>query len=245
MTRLLSAASVRRRVDPAQLPFRDTADLEPPDGIIGHIRAMDALHIGLSIRSPGYHVFAMGRPQTGIRSMVLTTVARAAARRPPAPDTVLLHNFEAPRNPIPVRLASGDGPRFAKALDEALERAAPDQPLAARGDAGAQRPEAEQRRTGDEDPAVAEHVAQAPPGGDEGCEHEDVGGNHPLGEQLRHPELVPDCRQRDPHQHFLEEDDRKRRAGCGDNPPLAVRVVDAEFPSGAPFGESPPAILPG
>jgi lon-related putative ATP-dependent protease len=125
----------RRRVPMSAVGDINSDQLPSPDGIIGHARAIGALTLGLSIRSPGYHTFAMGRPNVGIQSMVHTTVESVAARRNPAPDTVLLHNFKDLRQPFAVRLPTGTGPGFQRAMEDAIEKASRSVPAAFAHDA--------------------------------------------------------------------------------------------------------------
>ncbi len=135
MTAPVPHNQTRRRVSTTAFGNVNSDQLPSPDGIIGHPRAIEALTLGLSIRSQGYHTFAMGHPSVGIHSMVHTTVESVAATRPTAPDTVLLHNFKDPRQPFAVRLPSGTGPAFQQAMKDALEKASLSVPAAFAHDA--------------------------------------------------------------------------------------------------------------
>jgi hypothetical protein len=53
---------LRRRLDPATLPFQTTAEVEPIAGTVGQPRALEALEFGLEITSYGYNVYVAGRP---------------------------------------------------------------------------------------------------------------------------------------------------------------------------------------
>ncbi len=135
MTAPVPHNQTRRRVSTSAFGNVNSDELPAPDGIIGHARAIEALTLGLSIRSDGYHTFAMGRPSVGIQSMVHATVESVATTRPPAPDTVLLHNFNDPRQPFAVRLPNGTGPLFQQAMEDALEKASRSVPAAFAHDA--------------------------------------------------------------------------------------------------------------
>ena len=52
-------------VDPAQLGFEDTSELEPLTDIIGQERAVEALEFGLSMKSPGFNLYVSGPVGTG------------------------------------------------------------------------------------------------------------------------------------------------------------------------------------
>jgi AAA domain len=53
----LRPEELRRRVDPAALPFRTTAEVEQLTGTIGQPRALAAIDFGLGIGAPGYNLF--------------------------------------------------------------------------------------------------------------------------------------------------------------------------------------------
>jgi hypothetical protein len=58
----LEAAEVRRRLDPAALPFDTTAVVPPLHGTIGQDRALDAIAFGVTVGTPGYNLFVAGLP---------------------------------------------------------------------------------------------------------------------------------------------------------------------------------------
>ncbi len=64
----LAVAPADLRLDgrrPRRSTFTTTAELEAPRTLLGQRRAVEALELGLSMRSPGSHVFAAGYPGTG------------------------------------------------------------------------------------------------------------------------------------------------------------------------------------
>jgi hypothetical protein len=81
----LEAAEVRRRLDPAALPFDATAEVPPLRGTIGQDRALDAIDFGLEVATSGYNLFLAGAAGSGRESTILDCLERAAASRP-APD---------------------------------------------------------------------------------------------------------------------------------------------------------------
>ena len=58
--RELTPADLAPQLDPAQLGFQTTDELEPLDEVVGQDRALRALELGLSIRHRGYNIFASG-----------------------------------------------------------------------------------------------------------------------------------------------------------------------------------------
>ncbi len=114
---------LRRRLDPALLPFRTTAEVEPLRGTIGQPRALDALEFGAETQSAGYNLFVSGAPGSGRLSTVREHLERLAAARPAPHAWVYVHDFERPDSPRAIRLPAGLGRRFAADMDEFVEHA--------------------------------------------------------------------------------------------------------------------------
>ncbi|MCM8746864.1 AAA family ATPase [Thermomicrobium sp. CFH 73360] len=114
---------LRRRLDPAMLPFETTADVEPIAGTVGQPRALEALEFGLEVPTYGYNVYVAGRPGSGRESTVLRLVEQIAATRPTPPDWVYVHNFQDPERPVAISLPAGRGAQLARDMDEFLRAA--------------------------------------------------------------------------------------------------------------------------
>ena len=114
----LDAAQVRRRLDPARLPFDTTAEVSPLHGTIGQDRALDAIDFGVEVGTPGYNLFLAGAAGSGRESTILDLLERAAARRPAPDDLVYAHNFAEPGRPRALRLPAGRGRELRRDLDD-------------------------------------------------------------------------------------------------------------------------------
>jgi len=121
--RELAPDELRRRLDPALLPFETTAEVEPLVGTIGQPRALDAIESGIQMATAGFNLFLAGPAGSGRRTTVLDLIGRVAAERPAPPDWVYVHNFDAPDRPTALRLPAGRGGELARALDEFLDAA--------------------------------------------------------------------------------------------------------------------------
>src|SRR5581483_11803416 len=119
----LAPEQLRRRVDPAQLPFETTAELEPLVGTVGQPRAIDAIDFGLQVETPGYNLYVAGLPGSGRATTVRDYVDRLAAARPAPDDWVYVHNFADGDRPQAIRLPAGRGPALARDLDEFVQAA--------------------------------------------------------------------------------------------------------------------------
>jgi lon-related putative ATP-dependent protease len=130
----LEAAQVRRRLDPAALPFATTAEVSPLHGTIGQDRALDAIDFGLEVATPGYNLFVAGAAGSGRESTILDCLERAAAERPAPDDLVYAHNFAEPERPRALRLPAGRGCDLRRDLDELLADAREEIPRAFEGE---------------------------------------------------------------------------------------------------------------
>ncbi|HEY8491581.1 MAG TPA: ATP-binding protein [Dehalococcoidia bacterium] len=119
----LAPEQLRRRCDPAQLPFKTTEEVPPLDGTIGQERALDAIRFGLEIESTGYNIFATGPSGTGKRSTLRIYLEKHAAQQPTPGDWVYLFNFAEEERPLAVSLPTGRGKRLARDLSQFVESA--------------------------------------------------------------------------------------------------------------------------
>ncbi|HXD99850.1 MAG TPA: ATP-binding protein [Candidatus Acidoferrum sp.] len=109
MSRRLKAEELRATCDPATLPFRSTAELEPLPGLIGQQRALDATTFGIEMKSGGYNLFVLGAPATGKTTSMRRLLDAAAAARPAPADWCYVHNFADPYHPCALELPAGRG----------------------------------------------------------------------------------------------------------------------------------------
>jgi lon-related putative ATP-dependent protease len=130
----LHATEVRRRLDPARLPFDTTAEVSPLHGTIGQDRAMDAIDFGVEVTTPGYNLFLAGAAGSGRESTIMDCLQRAAAARPAPDDLVYAHNFAEPGRPRALRLPAGRGFELRRDLDELVAGAREEIPRAFEGE---------------------------------------------------------------------------------------------------------------
>ena len=119
--RRLSAAEVRWTCGPNDLRFQSTAELTPPDALIGQERAGRSLEFGVDIRSRGFNIYAAGIPGTGRTSMIMARLKAEASRRPTPDDWCYVHNFVDSHRPRALRLPAGRAPTFRARLRDVVE----------------------------------------------------------------------------------------------------------------------------
>jgi len=117
----LTADQLRHHFDPASFTFKSTEELPDYEGIIGQERALKAISFGINIKSQGYHMFAMGPPGTG-KKTIISKYLKAIAESKPAPDDWLyVNNFNDSDNPKSIRLPAGRGKEFSNDMDQLVE----------------------------------------------------------------------------------------------------------------------------
>jgi predicted ATP-dependent protease len=126
----LKPSDLRLELEPAELAFGTTDELEPLDAVIGQERALRALELGLSMRQRGYNVFVSGISSTNPMELVRGLLAKRAEREPTPDDWVYVYNFDEPDCPMAVRLPAGKGNSLRAAVNRIIERLRHDLPEA-------------------------------------------------------------------------------------------------------------------
>lgn len=128
--RELAVEALYHACAPQDLGFETTAELPFEAAVIGQERALEAIHFGLDIRSPGFNVFVMGPVGTGRRSILQRIVEAQASTAAPPHDWVYVNDFSRPGKPRALRLPPGYGvqlrqdvERFSNDLVERLQQA--------------------------------------------------------------------------------------------------------------------------
>jgi lon-related putative ATP-dependent protease len=93
--------------------------------VIGQPRALEALRMGIGIKSKGYNVYVSGVPGTGRRSAVMSVLEAARDRPGELSDIAFVYNFDSPLAPKALLFPAGGGREFKRDLHrfvEALKR---------------------------------------------------------------------------------------------------------------------------
>ncbi|MBK9307102.1 MAG: AAA family ATPase [Nitrospira sp.] len=117
-------------IDPGQLGFEDTGDLEPLTEIIGQERAVEALEFGLNMNGPGFNLYVSGPVGTGKGTVVRQMVKRLAQLAPAPSDWCYVNNFQDPSRPTCLALPAGQGASFKREMAAFIDGLRRDIPLA-------------------------------------------------------------------------------------------------------------------
>lgn len=87
--------------------FKTTAEIDPIKGIIGQRRALEAMHIGAEITSPGYNIFVSGLAGTGRMTTIKSILEAMQTDKAELYDLGYVNNFTDPDRPCVIRLPRG------------------------------------------------------------------------------------------------------------------------------------------
>ncbi len=96
-----------RRCQPAELPFKSTAELQDLGHLLGQDRAIEALRFGVGIRRPGYNIYALGTGGTGKHSTIERFLKLRSVHEAVPQDLCYVNNFSISHRPVALRLPPG------------------------------------------------------------------------------------------------------------------------------------------
>ena len=108
-------------IDPGQLGFEDTGELEPLTEIIGQERAVEALEFGLGMKSAGFNLYVSGPVGTGKGTLVRQMVKRLAQAAPAPADWCYVNNFQDASRPVCLSFPAGQGCSFKREMAAFIE----------------------------------------------------------------------------------------------------------------------------
>lgn len=117
----LNASDLRWSVDPEDVSFETTDDLETLDGIVGQERAQEAIEFGIGIDKEGYNLFALGPPAMGKHDVVERYLNTRADEEEQPSDWCYVHNFDEEKEPNYLKLPAGRGTELSDDMEQLVE----------------------------------------------------------------------------------------------------------------------------
>ncbi|MBW1974091.1 MAG: AAA family ATPase [Deltaproteobacteria bacterium] len=118
----LSPEELRARIDPENLPFDTTAELNDESiPVLGQERGVDAIKFGMGMKADGYNIFVAGPPKTGLTYIAKTLLEEQAKKEPTPPDWCYVYNFKEPDKPKAIKLSPGKGKELKKDMHEFIQ----------------------------------------------------------------------------------------------------------------------------
>ncbi|XSG85108.1 MAG: Lon protease family protein [Methylohalobius sp. ZOD2] len=124
MTKTLAPLSPDRlyvTCDPADFPFKTTAELPDVPLVFDQQRAMEALRLGIGMSDSGFNVFVLGPTGIGKLTAVQDVVSAHARDKPVPADWCYVHNFQDPVKPKALKLPAGRGLKLSRDMDHLIE----------------------------------------------------------------------------------------------------------------------------
>ncbi len=112
---------LRWRCDPKGIGFESTDEVEACTNIIGQKRGVNALRLGLDMKSPGYNIFVTGLVGTGRKTAIKCMLEETDRIKKIPDDKLYVNNFKNPDSPRLIRLPAGQGKEFKKGMGRAIE----------------------------------------------------------------------------------------------------------------------------
>jgi len=112
---------LRWRCDPNSFPMETTEAIEPCQEIIGQERALEAIRVGLEIKSIGYNIFVTGLAGTGRFTTIKAVFEEMDVKGKIPNDLCYVNNFKNPDMPHMLSLPAGQGNGFKKEMETLIE----------------------------------------------------------------------------------------------------------------------------
>lgn len=103
---------LRWMCNPAIFDFESTGELEPIEGILGQDRALNAIKLGVNLKSPGYNIYISGLSGTGKATTVKKILETTSESTPVLKDYAYVNNFTDADRPILLTFPAGQAKIF-------------------------------------------------------------------------------------------------------------------------------------
>lgn len=119
--RELKPSELRWNCDPDIFEFDSTEEVEPIEGILGQNRALNAIRLGVDIKSPGYNIFIAGLSGSGKATTVKKMLEKISHKSPELFDYAYVNNFKDSDQPLLLKFPKGKAREFKQVLKSAIE----------------------------------------------------------------------------------------------------------------------------
>jgi lon-related putative ATP-dependent protease len=117
----LSAEDLRWKCDPGCMGFLSTDEVQATGEIVGQLRGVEALKMGLEIEGEGYNIYVCGAAGTGRSSAVKWLLEELRKQRPVPDDLCYVNNFKDPDAPKILDFPPGKGTWFKRQMEKLVD----------------------------------------------------------------------------------------------------------------------------
>jgi ATP-dependent Lon protease len=111
---------LRWKCDPGIFDFDSTENVDPIEGIVGQERALDAIKLGVDMKSPGYNIYIAGLSGTGKATSVKKMLEAISTNCPALYDYAYVNNFKDNDRPLLLTFKAGKAKAFKHDLSAAI-----------------------------------------------------------------------------------------------------------------------------
>lgn len=117
----LTLKELNYQIDFTLPDVKTSTDLSPCLGIIGQDNAINAIKLGLSVKSPGYNIFVTGHTGTGRTTTIKHLLKQLDHENPILNDICYVNNFKNADSPCVLIFEASDGSRFKKDMSYLID----------------------------------------------------------------------------------------------------------------------------
>lgn len=117
----VSVEDLSWRCDPGCMGFVTTDEVQASREIVGQLRGVEALKMGLEIDGEGYNIYVCGAAGTGRSTAVKRLLEELKKQRPVPDDICYVNNFKDPDSPKVLEFPPGKGAWFKREMEKLVE----------------------------------------------------------------------------------------------------------------------------
>lgn len=117
----VSVEDLRWKCDPGCMGFLTTDEVQASGEIVGQLRGVEALKMGLEIEGEGYNIYVCGAAGTGRSTAVKRLLEELKKQRPVPDDLCYVNNFKDPDSPKVLDFPPGKGAWFKREMEKLVE----------------------------------------------------------------------------------------------------------------------------
>lgn len=112
---------LRWKCDPDCMGFLTTDEVAAFREVVGQLRGLEALKVGLEIEAEGYNIYVCGASGTGRSTSVRWLLDELKEHRPTPDDLCYVNNFKDPDRPKVLKFPPGQGKWFKREMERLVE----------------------------------------------------------------------------------------------------------------------------
>ena len=117
----IEVAGLRNALNSGKLGFLTTKEVDPYLGLIGQDRGLEAVKLGVDLRTDNFNIFAAGGLGVGKLTAITKLLKETLPSWEAPSDWVYVNNFENSYQPIAIELSAGQGQEFRQLMIQSID----------------------------------------------------------------------------------------------------------------------------